>query len=247
MKILFSPSESKTDGGEKDIYFNLNTMYFSDVKNCRRDIVNSYEEYIATADVEDIQRLFGIKKLEECKTYLEKFEKQKVMMAAYRYSGVAFEYLDIFTLSDSAKNYILDNTIIFSNLFGPLKASDMIPNYKLKQSESFSGLNVEYLYNKAFSNLINSKIDDDDILDLRANYYEKFFKPNKNYRTIKFLKNGKVVSHFAKAYRGLILRELAINDISNFEIFDKHIFANLKLEEIKIQKNKNEYIYTIID
>ena len=45
-------------------------------------------------------------------------------------------------LEKSSQKYIDDNVLIFSNLFGVLKASDVIPDYKLKQGESFYDLEL---------------------------------------------------------------------------------------------------------
>jgi cytoplasmic iron level regulating protein YaaA (DUF328/UPF0246 family) len=85
----------------------------------------------------------------------------------------------------------------------------------------------------------------DDILDLRAGYYDKFYKLTKPYTTLKFLKGGKTVSHWAKAYRGLVLRELAKNNISSMEEFMSLEIEGLSIKEIKVIKNKTEIVYNI--
>ena len=85
----------------------------------------------------------------------------------------------------------------------------------------------------------------DDVLDLRAGFYDKFYKPTKSYTTLKFIKEGKVVSHWAKAYRGIVLREVAIAKIDNLEDFMKLSIENLSIEEIQTKKNKTEIIYNI--
>ena len=70
-------------------------------------------------------------------------------------------------------------------------------------------------------------------------------KSGKNYTTLKFIKEGKVVSHWAKAYRGIVLREIAIAKIDNLEDFMKLSIENLSIEEIQTKKNKTEIIYNI--
>ena len=86
----------------------------------------------------------------------------------------------------------------------------------------------------------------DEILDLRAGYYDKFYKVTKPYTTLKFLKGGKTVSHWAKAYRGLVLRELAKNNINSIEEFKSLEIETLQIKEIKVIKNKTEIVYNII-
>lgn len=80
---------------------------------------------------------------------------------------------------------------------------------------------------------------------MRAGYYDKFYDVKKPYTTLKFLKNGKTVSHWAKAYRGIVLREIAKNNISSLEEFQALEIENLTLKEILLIKNKTEIIYEI--
>lgn len=85
------------------------------------------------------------------------------------------------------------------------------------------------------------------MLDLRAGFYDKFYTPKKKVSTYKFLKNGKIVSHYAKAYRGILLRIAAQNQaLSNKELLAK-LPSNLKLKDIKEFKLKEEITLEIID
>ncbi|MEA3227648.1 MAG: peroxide stress protein YaaA, partial [Campylobacterota bacterium] len=63
---------------------------------------------------------------------------------------------------------------------------------------------------------------------------------------LKFLKNGKTVSHWAKAYRGIVLKELAKNNITSLAEFQSLEIDSLKIKEIKVIKNKTEIVYDII-
>ena len=123
---------------------------------------------------------------------------------------------------------------------------DKIPDYKLKQGETFNNLKIEKFYMDNFSKVIDEYLKDEDIIDLRAGFYEKFYKIEKPYVTMKFIKDGKVVSHWAKAYRGIILKLLAKNSISSIEELMSMQIENLKIEEIKKQKLKTEIVYSII-
>ena len=87
---------------------------------------------------------------------------------------------------------------------------------------------------------------DEDIIDLRAGFYEKFYKIEKPYTTMKFIKDGKVVSHWAKAYRGIILKLLAQNSVKTIDELMNMEVQNLRIEEIKKQKIKTEIVYSII-
>jgi cytoplasmic iron level regulating protein YaaA (DUF328/UPF0246 family) len=56
------------------------------------------------------------------------------------------------------------------------------------------------------------------------------------------LKNKKVVSHWAKYFRGELLRQIAVNKIENFEQLLKFDFE--KIETVDIEEKKN--IKTVI-
>ena len=48
------------------------------------------------------------------------------MKAIERYDGVAYDYLKYSDLNNDEKDYIDFNVIIFSNLYGPILASDKV-------------------------------------------------------------------------------------------------------------------------
>lgn len=61
MKILFSPSETKISGGDKKI-FDKDSFIFPELFNKRVEIVNSYNEFLKTASISQLEKLFGTKK-----------------------------------------------------------------------------------------------------------------------------------------------------------------------------------------
>ena len=242
MKILFSPSESKT---KKAIFppINKNYFIFLDLYSQREFVINKYKDFVLNADIKKLCRLLGLKKEKECEKYRKDIFREKTLKAVQRYNGVAYDYLDYNNLDIESINYIDKNTIIFSNLFGPILAGSKIPFYKLKQGEKIGDFSVESYYRKNFSEKLERFLENEDILDLRANYYEKFFSLKKRYTKLKFVKNSKIVSYWAKAYRGIVLREIAKNKIDNIEDFFKMEIEGLKVMEIKKTKKFDEIVY----
>lgn len=240
LKILFSPSEGKTSGGVE----NISQEIFGSTEK-RAKILKEYNHIVLSRDETSITELFGIKKFSACTEYIQDIYNAPLMSAIERYNGVAYEYLSFPTLDEDSKSYLQENTIIFSNLYGPILGGDMIPNYKVKQGNSVGSISPEKFYQENFTDILDAYLQNDEILDLRAGYYEKFYKIKKAYTTLKFLKNGKSVSHWAKAYRGIVLKEIAKNAITNLEDFGSLEIENLALKEIKKIKNKTEIIYDI--
>ncbi|HFQ61959.1 MAG TPA: YaaA family protein [Epsilonproteobacteria bacterium] len=243
MKILLAPSETKKSGGQYT--FDPSTLLFDTLMPHRMKLLHTYINILQQGDMQVLSKMFGIKKEADILKHKKDIIHELTMKAIERYTGVAFDYLNYETLSSEAQHYVDDNVILFSNLFGPIKASDLIPEYKLKQGESVGDIKTEKFYNEHSAHLMEDYLKEEEILDLRAGFYDKFYKPAKPYTTLKFIKDGKVVSHWAKAYRGIVLREIAKAGISSIEAFMKLPTKGLSIHEIQTKKNKTEIIYNI--
>jgi hypothetical protein len=243
MKILLAPSETKKSGGTEN--FDIATLLFGSLKSSRILLLHKYINIIKKNDQEELSKMFGLKKEADINYHKKDIIHELTMKAILRYTGVAFDYLAYEELDAQAQAYIDSHVILFSNLFGPIRASDCIPEYRLKQGEAIGDIKVEKFYKEHSSELVESYLADEEILDLRAGFYDKFYKPNKAYTTLKFIKDGKVVSHWAKAYRGIVLRELAKSGVESIDEFIKLPIGNLSIVEIQTKKNKTEIIYEI--
>ncbi|MDR1554628.1 MAG: YaaA family protein [Campylobacteraceae bacterium] len=245
MKVLFSPSEDK----------NIFSPYQTDLESSlwtyekfskREFCIDIYNKILSDKDDKELQKLFGLKNEKDIKEFLPvEFFACKTQKAVLRYTGVAYASLKYTSLDISTKEFTDKNVMIFSNLFGPVLAGDKIPYYKLKQGESLRGFDTALHYRENFSIKIDEWLNNDFIVDLRAIFYEKFYSLRKPHITMKFYKNGKILSHFAKACRGEVLRSLVIHkpqDISDFEQID---FKNLYIKEIKKIALKTEYSFEI--
>ena len=242
--ILLAPSEGKRPGGEGT--FDPCRLLFDPLCPLRKHLLETYRTLIRSDDPETLQRLFGLKKADEIARYsaLDPSESP-VLPAVERYSGVAYDHLDYTSLPEESRNYVRERTVIFSNLFGPVLAGDPLPDYRLTQGAALGGIRPEVEYRREASALLDRYLEGKEILDLRAGFYDRFYKPSLPYTTLKFLKNGKVVSHWAKAYRGLVLRHLALHQIESFEAFLALPIPGLVLEEIREGKQRREVIYRI--
>lgn len=247
MKILYSPSEAKSTlspikGHLKD------TLSFPDLYSKREVVINKYNNFLKKSSNLELSKLLGLKKEADILVYksIDIF-KSPLQYAVLRYSGVGYNYLDFSSLNSSEKDVIFESLLIFSNLFGPLKANDKIPLYKIKQGELIGDFDPYKYYKEHFSSSLDKYIKEDLVIDLRAGFYEKLYSVKVPKITFKFLKNGKVVSHYAKAYRGIIARTLAIHNPQNEKEFHDILIPNLKIKEIQKKGNNSLYIYDIFD
>ncbi len=243
MKILLAPSETKISGGTEA--FNLSTLLFKSLLPQRTKLLHIYINILQQGDMQILSKMFGLKKEGDILAHKKDIIHQPAMKAIKRYTGVAFDYLGYDTLDADRQHYIDTHVILCSNLFGFLRADDKIPEYRLKQGEAVGELRVEKFYHEYGAALMEEYLKDDEILDLRAGFYDKFYKPQKSYTTLKFIKEGKVVSHWAKAYRGIVLREIAKSGVESIKDFMKLPIEGLSIHEIQTKKNKTEIIYEI--
>jgi cytoplasmic iron level regulating protein YaaA (DUF328/UPF0246 family) len=243
MKILLAPSETKKPGGEKP--FDPASLLFDALLPYRNKLLHRYINILQKGDMSELSKMFGLKKETDILAYKKDIIHEPAMKACERYTGVAFDHLEYETLDKAAKTYVDTHVVLFSNLFGVLRASDMIPDYRLKQGEAVGDIKVEKFYHEPLATLMDSYLAEEEILDLRAGFYDKFYKPSKPYTTLKFIKGGKVVSHWAKAYRGIVLREIAKAGVESLEEFMQLPIQGLSILEIQTKKNKTEIIYEI--
>ncbi|WP_410689511.1 peroxide stress protein YaaA [Campylobacter lari] len=245
MKILFSPSESKSKTNTQTC-INENSFVFSNLYNKRLEVLTKYKNHIKQCSESELEKFFGIKDENEMQELTQDIITKDTIKAIQRYNGVAFDYLDYENLSEVSREYIDENVLIFSNLFGPILAKDLIPYYKLKQGEKIKDFNIEKFYKDNFSDEIDKFLENELIIDLRAKFYEKFYTIKKPFLTLTFFKNSKSLSHFAKAYRGKILRILASKNIHSKEALLENLPNELKIKEIKIQGLKEEIVLDIV-
>jgi len=232
MKILLAPSETKSKGGEFPP-INKDSFSFLEIYEKRIKIVKKYDEFLKTTN--DTKN-FG----EDKTSVFERPTKEAIL----RYTGVAFKHLDYNSLDENAKEWIKENVLIFSNLFGVIKAKDKIPYYVLKQGK-IPGFDIYKAHKEIFTPILEEINEKEIFIDLRAKFYEKIYK-SKNYITFKFIKNKKVVSHFAKAYRGLLTRYISIHQPNEIDELLKIEFPNIKISEVIEKKGSLEIVCDII-
>ena len=244
LHILLAPSESKRPGGSG--LFDPCVLLYESLCPLRHKLLDLYRQRIRSGDKKLLLEIIGLKKEEELNYYAQLDPlASPVMKAIERYSGVAFTYLDYPSLPAEAQRYVDTHVLIFSNLFGPIRASDLLPEYRLKQGSRLGETRPEIEYRRESSPLLDELLGSGEILDLRAGYYEKFYNPSLPCTTMKFLKNGKVVSHWAKAYRGWVLRHLALHRVDSLEELLALPIPRLELLEIQEKKSRREILYAI--
>lgn len=224
MQILFSPSEAKLSPEE---IANTSTTKKSILEDslwggqvARNANINAYLN--ALEESSELIKIFGTKRvdMDMLASCLELANAPRIE-ALKLYSGVAYKALDFASLEKKAQDFLLESTLIFSNLFGLVRGFDPLPYYHLNQNYRSKNLSLNALY-KAQRDEIGAFLDK-IIIDLRAGVYVKAY-PLKNANFCQphyILPIPKGTSHQAKLYRGLALRELAIASLQGKQALQK--------------------------
>ncbi|MDG1949531.1 MAG: YaaA family protein [bacterium] len=226
MITLFSPSETKRSGGTSTFSTHQNKLIGG--FDIRKALIHKYEEQL-TGTVEECMKLTGWKDAEKINQLPVDLNNAPTLPALQRYTGVGYQYLDFETLEKNQQRFLESHIIIFSNLLGPLKGSDLIPETKLKQTKKLTGIDIAKHYKQHTSQKLDNLIGEQPVLDLRAGAYKTFFKPKTQTIECVFLKDGKTVNHWSKAYRGILLRAFAQYQPNTLEELSALNIKGLKL------------------
>lgn len=224
MQILFSPSEAKLSPEE---ITNISTTKKSILEDAlwggqvaRNANISAYLD--ALQESSELTKIFGTKRvdMDMLASCLEIANAPRIE-ALRLYSGVAYKALDFASLEKKVQDFLLESTLIFSNLFGLVRGFDPLPYYHLNQNYRSKNLSLNALY-KAQRDEISAFLDK-IIIDLRAGVYVKAY-PLKSANFCQphyILPIPKGTSHQAKLYRGLALRELAIASLQGKQALQK--------------------------
>lgn len=214
MKILFSPSKTMK---LKNINFSKNrTINFPDKTH---SLVNSLKK-LSKSEIEKIFKIKG-QLLEETYNNIQNFDSLDSYEALSLYDGVTFRQLNLNSYSAKDLNYLNENLLIFSALYGVLSPNTEIKPYRLDMTINFL---EESLY-KFWSDKINDFLDtyiDEIFINLASKEFSKIID-KKKFKVINIEFRQKVddklknISTEAKKARGMLLDFMTINNISDLE------------------------------
>lgn len=244
MIALFSPSEGKNFLHYKfNLYppLALKSLSFAGAdKSLRAQVIAAYLESLK--DKKNLGQLFGTKRIDEdMLTMCQNLCTSPTIQTLRLYDGVAYQALDIENQEKHIQNLLFEYVIVFSNLFGVLKGGDKIPFYHLKQGTFVNGYSLKNYYAN-FEHELDSWIGKEEVLDLRAEFYQKFYTPKTCHYIPRFYKNGKKMSHYTKLYRGHFLRQVASILLSNNKGWRLLDFEFEHLELIGVEKKDQAFI-----
>lgn len=170
----------------------------------------------------------------------EELLHEKGTPALFTFTGDVYRGLDADSLSAEALDYISDKILILSGLYGILRAWDKMLPYRLEMGTKISigsYSDLYHLWKGPITEYLNTT-EDDFILNLASNEYASaidFSKVNKPVYTATFLDRVKgkyrPVNIFLKRARGLMVRFIAMHQITRLEDIQAFDLENYKYSE----------------
>jgi cytoplasmic iron level regulating protein YaaA (DUF328/UPF0246 family) len=133
------------------------------------------------------------------------------------YSGVLYEALDLGSLEGAARRRATSRVAIVSGLFGLVRPGDRIPAYRLSGDVSLPGIGpMSTFWGRHLGAAVRDAAGRGLVVDLRSSTYASFWRPDRDQVdrvvTVRVLHQvgaeRKVVSHFNKATKGRLVRDL---------------------------------------
>ena len=207
MRIVLPPSETKQPGGDHPA-LNLAALAFPELAALRQELLAQLAQLSADTPTAIKALKLGAKGEAFLAGNLT-LDAAPTMPAISRYTGVVYDALDYDSLSDADKKRAGEVVWVFSALFGPLRALDLIPTYRLSADSKLPGGKLS----ARWAEYAETMWAGDFTLDLRSEAYRSLapLTPGSGVfvRIVTDGATGRVaVGHANKATKGKLVRDM---------------------------------------
>ncbi len=217
MLILLPPSEGKTTP-RRGKPLDLDALSFPALALHRAEVLDALLALCTTDDAASAAEVLGLGKTQTADVAANaRLATAATARADAVYSGVLYEALDLASLSGPARRRATSWLAVTSGLFGLLRPADRIPAYRLSGDVALPGTGtVSTYWSKRLDDSVREAAGRGLVVDLRSSTYASFWRPAPDLArrvvTMRVLHEvegtRKVVSHFNKATKGRIVRDL---------------------------------------
>jgi cytoplasmic iron level regulating protein YaaA (DUF328/UPF0246 family) len=204
--VLLPPSETKAIGGE-GAPLDLDALSFPELNPVRDKLVSALADLAKNVPA-------SLKALDISERQVDEVHRNAALRtsettpALLRYTGVLYDNLDFPSLKKVAKERAYQRLAVASALFGAVRGGDPVPAYRLSGGSALPGHgSLRTLWKPALEPLF--KETDEFVVDLRSGAYSSLARIPHAVVVRVITSEGKVVSHFNKAHKGLLARAIA--------------------------------------
>ena len=223
MKIIFSPSKEMR---EENIFESKKIEFTESKFKDKTNILIGILKEKSLSEIENIMKLKG-ELLNKTYKDIQDYDKLKSIPAISMYYGVSFKELKLEDYSEKSLEYLENNLLILSALYGILSTFDLVKKYRLDMTMSIIDKGLYNFWKKDINDYISNILSKDEVLlNLASGEFSKLIDDKKiSMINIDFKeeKDGayKSVSTYSKKARGQFLNYLIKNQIANLEDIKK--------------------------
>ncbi|MGW8887138.1 peroxide stress protein YaaA [Streptomyces sp. NPDC055749] len=222
MLVLLPPSEGKAASG-RGAPLKAESLSLPGLAAARETILDELTE-LCMADEEKARVVLGLS--DGLRGEIAKNTELRTAgtrPAGEIYTGVLYDALDLASLDTTARRLANKSLLVFSGLWGAVRVGDRIPSYRCSMGVKLPGLGALGAYwREPMAEVMPEAAGDGLVLDLRSSAYTAAWKPKgavaERTASVRVLQsqmvNGvekrSVVSHFNKATKGRMVRELLL-------------------------------------
>ncbi|UNO42378.1 peroxide stress protein YaaA [Streptomyces sp. MST-110588] len=220
MLVLLPPSEGKAAGGA-GAPLDTGSLSLPDLTPARETVLAELVELCA-ADESKAREVLGLS--EGLRGEVAKnaaLREAGTRPAGEIYTGVLYDALGLATLDAKARHLAEASLLVFSGLWGAVRITDRIPSYRCSMGVKLPGLGALGAYWRTpMAEVMPRAAGSGLVLDLRSAAYATAWKPKGEVagrtatvrvlhaRTVDGVEKRSVVSHFNKATKGRLVRDL---------------------------------------
>jgi cytoplasmic iron level regulating protein YaaA (DUF328/UPF0246 family) len=168
MLILLPPSETKRDGGAAGSSLDLASLGFPELATARRAVTSELRKLSSNLTTMASALKLGAGQKHELLRN-RAVRTSPTMPAIDRYTGVLYDALDAVSLPADAQEFAAAHVVVHSALFGLVRASDLVPAYRLSHDSRLPSLSLKKVWREPIGGLLAEY--DGLILDLRSEAY----------------------------------------------------------------------------
>ena len=222
MLVLLPPSEGKAASG-RGAPLKPESLSLPGLAAAREAVLDELTE-LCMADEEKARDVLGLS--EGLRGEIAKNTELRTAgtrPAGEIYTGVLYDALDLASLDTAARRLANSSLLVFSGLWGAVRVSDRIPSYRCSMGVKLPGLGALGAYwRAAMAEVMPEAAGNGLVLDLRSSAYTAAWKPKgavaERTASVRVLQSQmvdgvekrSVVSHFNKATKGRMVRELLL-------------------------------------
>ncbi|MGW3011389.1 peroxide stress protein YaaA [Streptomyces sp. NPDC001219] len=220
MLVLLPPSEGKA-AAEAGAPLDTGALSLPGLTAARETVLTELVELCA-ADAVKAQEVLGLS--EGLKGEVAKnagLRTAGTRPAGEIYTGVLYDALGLASLDAAARRRAERSLLVFSGLWGAVRIGDRIPSYRCSMGVKLPGLGALGAYWRApMTEVLPAAAGEGLVLDLRSAAYATAWKPKGEVagrtatvrvlqsKTVAGVEKRSVVSHFNKATKGRLVRDL---------------------------------------